>query len=206
MKSKRKLPLEGAVICGFLIIVSLLAFDAGASQCITEQQTVPAGDLVLVAEFQKRVDEYVALHRLLEGQVPTLKVSEDPKEIRAAIEALQEKLRQTRATAREGDIFTAEIAQLFRRLIREEFPECEIFRLLSVIAEETWEAPIRPQVNAAYPAGAPLSTMAPSLLRIFPPLPEELQYRFVDQDLILWDEHANLVVDVVPKAIELDLF
>jgi hypothetical protein len=205
MKSRRKLRLERALIYGFLITLSLFAYDGGASQCVTEQQTIPAGDLALVAEFHNRVEEYVALHRLLEGQVPTLEVSEDPKEIRAAIEALQEKLRQARATARQGDIFTAEIAHLFRRLIREAFPESETFRLLSMIAEETTKAPIRPRVNASYPAGAALSMMPPRLLLMFPLLPEELQYRFVDRDLILWDVHANLVVDVVPNAIALDL-
>ena len=204
MKSRRKLRPAGALIYGFLITVSL-AYNGGASQSVTEQQTIPTGDLELIAEFHNRVEEYVVLHRLIEGQVPALKVTEDPQEIRAAIEAVQKRLRQARATARKGDIFTPEIAQLFRRLIRKAFPECETLGLLSLIAEETSEAPIRPQVNAAYPAGAALSMMAPSLLRIFPPLPDELQYRFVDRDLILWDVHANLVVDVVPNAIAPDL-
>jgi hypothetical protein len=196
---------EGTLICGFLITVSLLGYDAGASQCITEQQTITAGDLVLVAEFQQRVEEYVALHRLLEKQGPPLEVSEDPKAILAAIEALQENIRQARATAREGDIFSREIAQLFRRVIQDEYPECEIFGLISLIADDAPETSIRPRVNMSYPAGAPLSTMAPSLLRVFPPLPDELQYRFVDRDLILWDVHANLVVDVFPNAIVQDL-
>jgi hypothetical protein len=204
MKSMRKLR-GRALIYGFLITVSLFAYDGGASQCITEQQTIPAGDRALVAEFQKRVEEYVALHRLLEGQVPTLEVSDDPKEIRAAIGALQKKLRQARATARQGDIFTAEAEQLFRRLIREVFPEGETLRLLSMIAEEMPKALIRPRVNASYPAGASLSVMPTKLLLVFPPLPEELQYRFVDRDLILWDVHANLVVDVVQNAIVPDL-
>jgi Skp family chaperone for outer membrane proteins len=205
MKSMRKLRLGRALIYGFLITVSLFAYDDGVSQCIAEQQTIPAGDRALVAEFQRRVEEYVALHRLLEGQVPTLEVSDDPKEIQAAIEALQKKLRQARATARQGDIFTAEVAQLFRRLIREVFPEGETLRLLSMIAEEMPKALIRPRVNASYPAGASLSVMPTKLLLVFPPLPEELQYRFVDRDLILWDVHANLVVDVVRNAIVPDL-
>ena len=47
--------------------------------------------------------------------------------------------------------------------------------------------------------------MAPSLLRVIPPLAPELQYRFVGQDLILWDVHANLVVDVIRSAVGVDL-
>jgi hypothetical protein len=205
MKSTRTLWFERILIYCLLITVSLLGYGAGATQCITEQQTIPAGDVALVAEFQNRVEGYVELHRLLEKQVPPLEVSENPKAIQAAIEVLQEKIRQARPTAREGDIFSGEIAQLFRRLIQEAFPECEIFGLISLIADDAPETSIRPRVNASYPAGAPLSMMAPSLLRVFPPLPDALQYRFVDRDLILWDVHANLVVDVVPNAIVLAL-
>jgi hypothetical protein len=201
MKSTRELRLERVLIYGFLITVSLLAYNAGVSRSIARQQAIPAGDLLLVAEFQKRVSEYVTLHRLLEGQVPTLEVSEDPIEIQAAIHALQKKLRQTRANARQGDIFTVPIVQLFRRLVREVFPEGETLRLFSMTAEETPKTLIRPRVNASYPGGASLSPMPGKLLLVFPPLPEELQYRFVDRDLILWDVHANLVVDVVPNAI-----
>jgi len=205
MKSRRQLRLERALIYGFLITVSLSAYDAGASQCVTDQHTIPAWDAALVGEFHNRVEKYVAPHRILEGRVPTLEISEDPKKIRAAIEALQVKLRKTRATARQGDVFVPGIAPLFRRLIREAFPETGIFRLMSLISQETAKVPIRPQVNGSYPAGASLSVMPTILLSVFPPLPEELQYRFVDRDLILWDVHANLVVDVLPNAIVLDV-
>jgi hypothetical protein len=34
-----------------------------------------------------------------------------------------------------------------------------------------------------------------------PPLPPELQYRFVGRDLILWDIHSGLIVDFLPDAI-----
>ncbi|MGH9881696.1 MAG: hypothetical protein ACRD6N_09700 [Pyrinomonadaceae bacterium] len=206
MKSRRKLPLAAAaLIYVAFVATSLPAYRAGANRCITEQQTIRAADVALVTEFQKRVAGYVALHRFLEGPLPPLEVSEDPKEIEAAIEALQEKLRSERAIAEQGDIFTAEIAELFRRLIREAFPGNETLRLLSMIREETPKAPVRPRVNASYPAEASLSMMPPKLLCVFPALPDELQYRFVDRDLILWDVHANLIVDVVPNAILPDL-
>ena len=34
-----------------------------------------------------------------------------------------------------------------------------------------------------------------------PPLPRELQYRFLFRDLALVDVHANLVVDILPDAL-----
>lgn len=38
------------------------------------------------------------------------------------------------------------------------------------------------------------------LLQRLPPLPEDVEYRILDHDLVLWDIHADLVVDFVPFA------
>ena len=38
------------------------------------------------------------------------------------------------------------------------------------------------------------------ILQSLPPLPEELQYRIIGQSLVLWDCHANLIVDFLPGA------
>jgi hypothetical protein len=43
--------------------------------------------------------------------------------------------------------------------------------------------------------------MALHLLAVLPPLPDELQYRFMSHDLILWDVHANLIVDFITGAL-----
>jgi hypothetical protein len=41
----------------------------------------------------------------------------------------------------------------------------------------------------------------PSVLCSLPALPEELQFRFWDRSLLLWDYHANLIVDILPNAL-----
>jgi hypothetical protein len=41
----------------------------------------------------------------------------------------------------------------------------------------------------------------PSILCALPPLPDELQYRFAGRTLILWDVHADLIVDLLPGAL-----
>ena len=43
--------------------------------------------------------------------------------------------------------------------------------------------------------------MSPHLLAVLPPLPTELQYRFVNRDLVLWDVRANLIVDYMKGAL-----
>lgn len=46
--------------------------------------------------------------------------------------------------------------------------------------------------------------MPPKLLLALPLLPEELEYLFVNRDLVLWDWHADLIIDVLPNAIPRD--
>jgi hypothetical protein len=50
-------------------------------------------------------------------------------------------------------------------------------------------------VNAAFPHGAPRSTMPANVLRILLSLPSGLEYRTVDTHLVLMDLDANIVVD-----------
>ena len=40
----------------------------------------------------------------------------------------------------------------------------------------------------------------PQLLAALPRLPAELQYRIIGNSLVLWDHHANLIVDFLPGA------
>jgi hypothetical protein len=56
------------------------------------------------------------------------------------------------------------------------------------------------RINERWP-GATLTMMPQDLLTAFPPLPPEVEYRFVHHDLVLWDMHVDLVVDVLRNAI-----
>ena len=72
--------------------------------------------------------------------------------------------------------------------------------MLAIVEDEN-VVHIPATVNGDYPAGRSISPMPPGLLASLPPLPPELQYRFVGRDLILWDMHAGLIVDFVANAI-----
>jgi hypothetical protein len=43
--------------------------------------------------------------------------------------------------------------------------------------------------------------MPPKVLEVLPKLPETLEYRFVGERLILFDNHAHLMVDYVDRAL-----
>jgi len=46
----------------------------------------------------------------------------------------------------------------------------------------------------------PISTVPPQVLAQLPKLPEELEYRFIQTNLILFDTHAHTIADYVVGA------
>jgi len=172
----------------FVLIVSLLTGIGGQ----------PATDPM--RHFLQRVDEYVALHRRLEVCLPPEVVTADLDALFAPRVALGAAIRESRAEARQGEIFTPAMARYFRILIADTLRADGLTDLLAIIDDDN-EVHLPAAVNADYPAGRSIPVMPPCLLAALPPLPEELQYRFVGRDLILWDVHAGLIVDFVPNAI-----
>ena len=45
------------------------------------------------------------------------------------------------------------------------------------------------------------AAMPAFIIAALPPLPDELQYRFVDDDMVLLDSDAGLIIDVLPHAL-----
>jgi hypothetical protein len=158
----------------------------------------PVTEAAALAEFSAAIDAYVALHRQLEGPVPTITISDDADEIKRAVAALGAQIRTSRKDARAGDIFTPTVAGVIRTRIH---AGCG-GDVDAVHASAHDEAPRlrKPVVNGAWP-GEAMTFMPPTVLCQLPPLPEELEYRFVNRDLVLWDAHANLIVDVLRDAL-----
>jgi len=154
--------------------------------------------------FLQRVDEYVTLHRRLEAPLPREVTTADPEALYVSRHALAAAIRQARADARQGDIFSPAIAGHFRGLVADALRAGGITDMLAILEEENEDENFVSNpacVNADYPAGGAISLMPPSLLAALPALPPELEYRFLGRDLILWDVHAGLIVDFVPRAI-----
>jgi hypothetical protein len=60
---------------------------------------------------------------------------------------------------------------------------------------------VKLQVNGRYPDGVPFTTMPAPVLAELPRLPDDVEYRFIGDRLILLDVHAQLVVDFMDAAI-----
>ena len=177
---------------------AMWSVNAGAVLLPAQEKVNP--DAALQQDFKKRVDQYVELRKRLEKDVPPLKKKEDPAKVKASQQALAKSIRGARATAKQGEIFTPEIAQLFRRLMYPEVKGPEGAATKKVLKEDAPPA-IPLKVNADYPETAALPTVPPNLLLNLPQLPAELEYRIIGKDMILRDVHANIVVDFIPKAI-----
>ena len=89
------------------LVISMMTWPVAASAAgtLSDQQT-PNPDSPAVAEFNKRVDDYVALHRKLEATLPARPDTPTPEQIDQAERALFALLQSARATARQGDLFT----------------------------------------------------------------------------------------------------
>jgi len=151
--------------------------------------------------FIDRVQAYVKMQKGLEASLPTLKPTNDAAQIVEHQHALARKIVDARRDARQGDIFTHEVTERFRKIILRAFhgPEGRFAR--QTIRPDSPSKVFVLHVNDVYPEEIPLTTTPPTLLLKLPELPPELAYRFVGHDLALKDIKAGLIVDLIPNAI-----
>jgi hypothetical protein len=155
---------------------------------------------LVMADFQKRVDAYVALLRKTEATLPKLSKQTDPKEIDGHERALGKLMQEVRKDAKPGDLFTPAMQRVVRTLLRPIFAGKEGLQIKDEILDKEYKGDVKLVVNGRYPDEVPLSTMPPQVLASLPKLPEELEYRFIRNSLIVFDNHAHLIVDFMSRA------
>jgi len=134
------------------------------------------------------------VHKKADGQVPSLKLTDDPKQISSREVALGDAIRALRASARPGDIMTRAIAEDFRGLIKKDY-RSRTREERKIFLEEVPH--FRPKINQTYPSEWPLATFPATLLEVMPKLPDILEYRLLSESLILRDVKGNIVVDFI---------
>lgn len=200
-----------------------LALAVGISGCgmlATEQakgtKTVPAPispeqkataspanpDSAVIADFNARLDTYVKKQRALLKGSP---VTEDatPAQIKARQDTIAAELRMIRKDAKQGDIFTPQVAAVFKRLINPEVKEQPRETKQALEEEDGEVAEVNLKVNATWPASEPLTTVPANLLANLPQLPMDVEYRISNKrHLVLRDVDANIIVDFIYNAIQ----
>lgn len=160
-------------------------------------------DAKALATMNRRLKEYVELHQKVESGLPKLPDEATPKQIDRHQRLFEQRMREARHTAKAGDIFTAEARPVILRLLAAVFNGADGRALkASIMDENPHEIPHG--VNARYPDTVPLSTVPPEVLQAMPKLTEDMEYRFIGDDLILLDTHAHVIADVLEDALPTD--
>jgi hypothetical protein len=153
-----------------------------------------------VEEFTAKVKTYAALHQKIEAGLPKLPKEASPQQKDFNQRELGRLIKQARATAKQSDVLTPTMQAYVRQQLVKIFAGAEgAARLASVMDENPVGAKVG--VNDRYPDSIPLSTMPPEVLQVLPKMPEELEYRFVGDNLVILDPHAHLIVDYMPAAL-----
>jgi hypothetical protein len=177
----------------FLVLMGLASFSV--------QQPADGLDRdAAIRLFRERVVAYAALHCRLEAPLLALTRTRDMRRNFVARQLLASSIRKARVQAQQGDIFLPEVAFALRSLINEALSGRDVESFLAELHEEHPATHgLRAVVNEPLPRGA-THQMPVVLLMVLPELPEDVEYRIVNHDLLLWDIHADLVVDYLPEA------
>lgn len=168
-----------------------------------KEETKPAENPTnaVFADFAKRIDGYMKLRKSLVDSVGELDPTKSQAEITTRATKLANSIIAARAQAKPGDLFTPEFSALIATLIKQEYSR-RPDSVQETREDQQDELPdFVPKVNQLYPTTYPLATFPATLLPILPPLPEALEYRIVQNYLVLRDIEANVILDVMPNAV-----
>ena len=196
-----------SAILAMLVLAVAASAPAQIQPLPTPTSAVPIlQEIVATQAFEERVIQYVTLHRLLEGPLPQLWVTRDMAHLQMSVRGLALRIRTARANAHQGDLLRPDVARMFRHRIATCLPAAEWAAILADNAAEAEDeegmpaAPPALHVNMVWPEEVPFGFVPPQMLAALPRLPVELQYRIIGTALVLWDHHANLIVDFMPDA------
>lgn len=138
---------------------------------VAAAQTPSERDVIL-RDFQRHVAEYSAQHQCLDLFPAALS-----------------------AVAPPPQLFTPPVAMVFRQLIATALAGVDTATVMRSAGVPAHRARVLDAVPAATGAIPPL------LARALPPLPAGIEYRLVDNDLVLRDTTAGIVVAVLRNAV-----
>lgn len=161
---------------------------------------ISEADAQALATMNGGLKAYLELHRKIEGTLPRLPADATPQQIDTNQRLFEARIREARAGARAGDIFTPQAAPVILRLLGAVFGG-EQGRLLKESIMDENPVGVKVSVNGRYPDTVPISTVPPQVLQTLPKLTEDMEYRFVGDALIILDAHAHVIADYIDDAL-----
>jgi hypothetical protein len=151
------------------------------------------------ADFQARLDKYIKLRQDLAKKLKPLSPTASAAELASRQESLAAALRDVRKNARQGDLIPPAVAAQIKRIVGDDFRHRNATAKRAVFEEVP--KTVQPVINKTLPDTAALATIPPLLLNELPRLPDNLQYRFIGNDIILLDGDTRLIIDFISNAV-----
>lgn len=165
-------------------------------QAVADQQTLSDSERgEAVATFAVRVEAYAAMRARFEEPFPPFDPPRDEWSMFLSRRYLAAAIRAARAPARRGSVFTPLTCAFFREQLTK-VPSGVMERLKS---GERVEGAAPLIVHEPLPEWA-MQPLPQAVTEALPPLPAGMLYRLAGPDLILWDAHAEIVIDVLVDA------
>jgi len=186
--------LVAVAACGIMASQAHLLASSGRQQ----KPAAPA-EATAIEQFESAIANYLALRNKLRAEVRGPVANSTAAQLTNASDALAGGIERARKGAQVGAIFGAPIAALIKRRIAEAVRGEHLASTLARIDDDGKSS--TPRVHRRLPVSEQMATMPPSLLKVLPTLPEELEYRIVGTFLVIRDVDASLILDYIPDAV-----
>jgi hypothetical protein len=185
----------------FIAIAAVVAAITTAAANNAQSPALSTSDQKLLSEFSKKAKDYINKEHMIAAD--KMKPTTDVAKLQQQRKQLRDAVQQSRANARQGDLFTSETSEVFRKLLANLLngPEGKKIKISLNHAEPGASAEFR--VNGDFPnqSGQPIQSVPPTILKVLPALPKGMDYCIAGKTLALRDSSANLVVDYLPNAL-----
>ena len=182
--------------------VALAAFTITPATAMSAQtpSAAPSDEKVL-SNFSKQARDYMSKEHALAAD--RMKPTSDVSKLEQQRKQLRDAVQQFRPNAKQGDFFTPEASEVFRKLLADVLNGPDGVKIKSSLNHAEPGAPADFRVNAEFPNqnGQPIQSVPPTVLKVLPSLPKEMEYCIAGTTLALRDSSANMVVDFLPKAL-----
>ena len=183
------------------LTLAVTAAPAQAQQPAAKQEPRVNPNARALADFHEEIEEYLELQKKLSSKLEAPPKDATPAQLDAYQRELGKLIQQARRDEKQGDVFEREVRAVIRKLLLGVFSGPDGRKMKMAVMEENPGQAVKIAVNGRYPDTIPLSNMPPQVLAALPPLPRELEYRFIGRTLILFDTVAHIIVDYITEAV-----
>ena len=193
--------LRNVRLCFPIAIILAVPPITHATAVYAQASSVSSSEQKVLSDFSKQAKDYISREHSLASD--KMKPTSDVAKLEQQRKQLRDAVQQSRPNAKQGDFFTPDAVKVFRKLLADVLNGPDGAKIKSSLNHAEPGAPASFRVNAEFPnqSGQPIQSIPPTLLRVLPALPKEMEYCIAGTTLALRDSSANMVVDFLPNAL-----